>query len=566
MLITPAFPLLFGARLAAAQLWAQGEQQPLQAPTPCQLLAATFPDSVAKFHDKQYNQSQSSYWSAQQAALQPSCRFYPRGSREIQEALADILLPYNATIAITSGGRSSNNGASNVQDGITIDMSRFNFTYVNDDDQTVALGVGARWRDVYQTLAKHNLTVAGSRIADDAVGGHVLGGGLPWSANEHGWTCDGMLELQVVTPQGQILWASKHWNEDLLWAGRGSLGAFGIVTEIKLPTNKTRKMYGGITTHAPEHAPLLFEALHAAAANARNEPAQSAYLSFGRLPGKKGWTYRTHLLNTEPQKQSTALDMFLQIPSRNSTLRAATILDITTENANHTKPGLRRSKFTLTAKSSVHTMQILHDLIKAHTKKIVFKGDRRKPQILATYDPITVPHLQAGSLQTNIFDLSPTDGPLLLITVEFSWHSIFRDDYFAQEARKMRLAMQQQLSSLRALHRFVYPEYAPQDQDLSEGLSSYTNGMLREVRKRYDPDELWGSPIRQAMQAQASTTSKAPSLPNPSNFFAKGKFSAKASMGPTNLLLISSAFRCSMRSEKKRRISAGGLDCSSSAK
>ncbi|KAF2215444.1 hypothetical protein CERZMDRAFT_94855 [Cercospora zeae-maydis SCOH1-5] len=468
-MLTPTFPLLFGAPLVAAQLAPQVKQQPLQAPTPCQLLAATFPDSVAKIHDKQYNQSQSSYWSAQQAALKPSCRFYPRGSREIQEALADIILPYNVTIAITSGAGSSNKGASNVQDGITIDMSRLNFTSLQDNDQTIAIGVGARWRDVYKKLAKHNLTVAGSRIADDAVGGHVLGGGLPWSANEHGWTCDGMLELQVLTPQAQILWASEHWNEDLLWTGRGSLGAIGIITEIKLPTKKT-----GTST-----------------ANPHIDPAQSAYLSFGRLPGKKAWTYRAHLLNTEPQKQSNALDMFLHIPSRSNTLRAATILGITTENAKDATPGLRRSKFTLTAKLSLQTMQTLHDLIKAQTNKVVFDGDDRKAQILTTYDPITIPHLQASSRQTNIFDLNPTDGPLLLITVEFSWSDKFRDDYFAQEARKLRRAMQQELSTLRALHRFVYPAYAAEDQDLSAGLSPYTKGMLREVRKRYDPDELW---------------------------------------------------------------------------
>ncbi|GIZ44921.1 hypothetical protein CKM354_000810500 [Cercospora kikuchii] len=487
-MLTAGFPLLFAAPLVAAQLLSQVKQQPLQAPTACQLLAATFPDSVAKINDKQYNESQSAYWSAQQAFLQPDCRFYPMGSREIQEALADILLPYNVTIAVTSGGRSSNTGASNVQDGITIDMSRLNHTYLVDDGQAVAIGVGARWGDVYRTLAKHNLTVAGSRIADDHVGGHALAGGISWLANEHGWTCDGMHELGLVTPQGQILWANEHWNEDLWWGAKGSLGAFGIVTEVKLPTIKNRKMFGGITTHAADQAPLLFEALQATADNANKDPAQSAYLSFGRLPGKKDWRYRAHLLNTEPRRQNGALDMFMNIPSRSNSLRAATLVDITEENAKYKTPGLRRLKFTLTAKSSVQNMQILHDIIKAYTAKLVFDG---KAQVITTYEPITVPHLQACSSQTNIFGLHYADGPLLLVSIEFSWSDRQRDDYFEQEARKLRSAMQQELSSLRALHKFIYPAYASTDQDPFAGLSPYTQGMLREVKNRYDPDGLW---------------------------------------------------------------------------
>ncbi|KAI5362411.1 putative FAD-binding, type PCMH, subdomain 2, FAD-binding, type PCMH-like superfamily [Septoria linicola] len=125
---------------ATAQLVLQ-EQQPIQSPTACHLLAATFPGLVAAISDKRYTTSQSSYWSARQADLKRDCRFYPKGAREIQEALADILIPYNVSIAVTSGGHSSTVDASNVDQGVTIDLSNFNSALLVDDDEAVILGV-----------------------------------------------------------------------------------------------------------------------------------------------------------------------------------------------------------------------------------------------------------------------------------------------------------------------------------------------------------------------------------------------------------------------------------------
>lgn len=114
-----------------------------------------------------------------------------------------------------------------------------------EKDRSVTLGPGARWNDVYTALEPHNLTVSGGRAAYLGVGGYVLGGGLSWFANEHGWTCDSVLEFEVVTPQGQTLWASKHFNDDIFYALKGSLGAFGIVTKIKVPTIENKAVYGG---------------------------------------------------------------------------------------------------------------------------------------------------------------------------------------------------------------------------------------------------------------------------------------------------------------------------------
>ncbi len=78
--------------------------------------------------------------------------------------------------AISSGGHATAFGASNLNDGITLDLSRLNTVSLAPDRSYVDIGTGARWLDVYQMLDPVNLTVAGGRAGSVGVGGYLLGG------------------------------------------------------------------------------------------------------------------------------------------------------------------------------------------------------------------------------------------------------------------------------------------------------------------------------------------------------------------------------------------------------
>jgi FAD/FMN-containing dehydrogenase len=43
--------------------------------------------------------------------------------------------------------------------------------------QTVEIGTGLKWDDVYAALEPHNVSVAGGRLTNVGVGGFTLGGG-----------------------------------------------------------------------------------------------------------------------------------------------------------------------------------------------------------------------------------------------------------------------------------------------------------------------------------------------------------------------------------------------------
>ena len=67
-------------------------------------------------------------------------------------------------------------GASNANQGVTIDLRHLNGIRLAKDHQTTSVGAGTRWGKVYEMLEPLNLTVVGGRDSQIGAGGFVLGG------------------------------------------------------------------------------------------------------------------------------------------------------------------------------------------------------------------------------------------------------------------------------------------------------------------------------------------------------------------------------------------------------
>ena len=67
-------------------------------------------------------------------------------------------------------------GSANREKGVTIDLQSLNQVNVAQDKQTVAIGAGSRWIDVYLKLDALSLATSGGRSATVGVGGLTLGG------------------------------------------------------------------------------------------------------------------------------------------------------------------------------------------------------------------------------------------------------------------------------------------------------------------------------------------------------------------------------------------------------
>jgi FAD/FMN-containing dehydrogenase len=77
---------------------------------------------------------------------------------------------------VKGGGHTSNPGFSSTP-GVQIAMSRFSDIIYDAASQTVTIGAGLIWDDVYAALEPHGVNVVGGRVTGVGVAGFILGGG-----------------------------------------------------------------------------------------------------------------------------------------------------------------------------------------------------------------------------------------------------------------------------------------------------------------------------------------------------------------------------------------------------
>jgi FAD/FMN-containing dehydrogenase len=90
--------------------------------------------------------------------------------------IVQVVREYQCQFAVKGGGHGNHAGASSIEDGLLIDMSRITSVALSADESIAGIGAGARWIDVYEALEERGLTVVGGRSSTVGVGGFTLGG------------------------------------------------------------------------------------------------------------------------------------------------------------------------------------------------------------------------------------------------------------------------------------------------------------------------------------------------------------------------------------------------------
>lgn len=116
-------------------------------------------------------------------------------------------------------------------ESVVIDTRLINAISVDTAAKTVTVGAGASLGAVYKAVWPHNLAFAAGSCPTVGISGHALGGGYGNLARPFGLTCDSLLSIDVVDPQGRPVHADAQQNPDLFWACRGGGGgSFGVAT------------------------------------------------------------------------------------------------------------------------------------------------------------------------------------------------------------------------------------------------------------------------------------------------------------------------------------------------
>ncbi len=144
---------------------------------------------------------------------------------------------------VVRGGGHGLAGFGTADDAVVIDLARLRGFAVHDGVLTV--GGGRTWGGVDEATQPLGLVVTGADAPHVGVGGTVLGGGFGWLQRLLGLTCDSVIEIELVTADGEIHVANPEREPELFWALRGGGAGMGVATRFRFIPHALPKLIGG---------------------------------------------------------------------------------------------------------------------------------------------------------------------------------------------------------------------------------------------------------------------------------------------------------------------------------
>ena len=161
-------------------------------------------------------------------------------------AAIDLARVRAAEVAVRSGGHGVT-GSQLSDGGIVIDLTPMKRIHVDPTARIARVQAGVTWGELDAATQEHGLAVTGGRVPSTGVAGLTLGSGSGWLERKFGFTCDNLVEADVVTADGRFVRANATENSDLFWALKGGGGNFGVVTQFTFRLHKVGPtIYGGM--------------------------------------------------------------------------------------------------------------------------------------------------------------------------------------------------------------------------------------------------------------------------------------------------------------------------------
>ncbi len=182
-------------------------------------------------------------------------------------------------VSSVRGGGHNIAGLAVCDGGLMIDLSLLRGVWVDAAERVCRAQAGCTLGDVDRETQLHGLAAVLGFVSATGIAGLTVGGGFGYLTRRHGWTCDNVISMDVVTAEGQVVRASADENADLFWALRGGSGNFGIVTSFEYRLHAVGpEILGGAIAWSADESQQVLEAFAALSAEAPRELTSVAVL------------------------------------------------------------------------------------------------------------------------------------------------------------------------------------------------------------------------------------------------------------------------------------------------
>ncbi|KAG5726241.1 6-hydroxy-D-nicotine oxidase [Termitomyces sp. T112] len=423
-----------------------------------------------------------SHWASSSTQF-AECSVRPGTAEDVAKIL-QIVGSTRKPFAVKGGGHASNPGFSSTN-GIQISMKPFAEVTYDAESQTVVIGAGLIWDDVYAALAPYGVSVVGGRVTGVGVAGFILGGGYSWLTNQHGLTIDTVLAFELVKPNGDIVNVTEASDPNLFFGLKGGMNNFGIVTRFTLKTFPQGQVWAGSITYTFDRIPSVTAAT-AKFSSTVTDPKAVIITTYNFLLGQPGILQL--IFYDGPEPPTGIFDDFLAIPHLTndvSTRDFTSFVKGLPANATYGQRGIFQS---------VSLTEYTTTLLDAVYNETVFWGSRLSllsgSFISYGVEPFLPTLFSHGS--DSAYPPSREKG-LSPFNIYFAWTSSLSDDEFHEAARQsaaqikaVAMAEGQDISDVA-----IYPNYAIYDTPL-EGLYGSNVPTLQALKASIDPTNVMG--------------------------------------------------------------------------
>jgi FAD/FMN-containing dehydrogenase len=146
-------------------------------------------------------------------------------------------------LAVRSGGHSIYGVC---EGGIVLHVGDLCSFDIDVDGRTAWAGSGLTAGQYTTAAGGHGLATGFGDTGSVGVGGITLGGGIGFLSRKYGLTIDSLLAAEIVTADGELLHVDADSHPDLFWAIRGGGGNFGVVTRFRFRLHEVPTVVGGM--------------------------------------------------------------------------------------------------------------------------------------------------------------------------------------------------------------------------------------------------------------------------------------------------------------------------------
>ncbi len=413
----------------------------------------------------------------------PSCVVTPHSSQEAAEAISVLVSTrqcQSEPFAVKCQGHAPAAGFGNIESGVTIDTTSLSSIILSESHSVVTVGAGASWLDVYTYLDPFTLTAAGGRNGAVGVGGLTLGGGISYFSPQVGFTCDTVVNFEIVLASGDLVNANATCCQDLFRALKGGTNNFGLVTSISFSTIPYTGILGGSIANLITHRSEVFSAFANIAGSTDYDIHASVVMGLLYNSTFKGWLLSSTPIYTLPEQHPAVYNELFSVPNISDTLHITHLSTFANESAT---PPLNWLFYTGTYGVSSTFLDRMFDI--CNTTLYDFQIPHGVLWDLA-FEPLPTAFVAYGAGK-NSLGTSPADGNSMVLLVSALWPDSASNPQVHAKATELMSNLDGAAQEMGLLKGFVYVNYADWSQKPFESYGEQNVEFLRQTARKYDP-------------------------------------------------------------------------------